>query len=179
MAKIAACIIANNESAHIVRAIKEVKNYVDAIFVVDDNSNDDTAELADKAGADVITISKGRPVDCRNIVDEMASEYDWHLHIDPDEIFDPLFYIDLPEFLKRDHLCYRLPRINLPTAQDYPDYQVRLFKHSSLVKWINYPHNVLYSIEKEIPVDQIDCITLNDYHIVHLKRRTDLRRAWW
>jgi len=49
-----AIIPAYNESEHIVGVIYEAKKYVDQVIVIDDGSYDNTAELADVAGALVV-----------------------------------------------------------------------------------------------------------------------------
>ncbi len=64
--KTAAVIAAYNEEKHIQAVVKETKNYVDTVIVVDDGSKDDTATLAKQAGAKVlrhaINLQKGAAV---------------------------------------------------------------------------------------------------------------------
>ena len=55
MPKITAVIPAYNEASRIVKTLNQVKSYVDEIIVVDDASEDNTAELAVKNGATVFT----------------------------------------------------------------------------------------------------------------------------
>ncbi len=50
-----ACIPAYNEESHIESLVKSAKNYVDSVIVCDDGSTDDTASMAKKAGAIVIS----------------------------------------------------------------------------------------------------------------------------
>ena len=56
-----ACIPAYNEELHIESLIKSAQNHVDAVVVCDDGSTDNTANIAKKAGAVVIShkINKG------------------------------------------------------------------------------------------------------------------------
>ena len=49
------CIPAYNEESHIENLVKLAKNYVDSVIVCDDCSTDDTANIAKKAGAVVIS----------------------------------------------------------------------------------------------------------------------------
>jgi len=49
------CIPAHNEESHIENLVKLAKNYVDSVIVCDDCSTDDTANIAKKAGAVVIS----------------------------------------------------------------------------------------------------------------------------
>jgi glycosyltransferase involved in cell wall biosynthesis len=56
-----ACIPAYNEECHIERLVQSAKNHVDSVVVCDDGSTDNTANIAKKAGAVVIShkINKG------------------------------------------------------------------------------------------------------------------------
>jgi len=50
-----ACIPAYNEESHIESLVKSAKNHVDSVVVCDDGSTDNTANIAKKAGAIVIS----------------------------------------------------------------------------------------------------------------------------
>jgi len=50
-----ACIPAYNEESHIENLVTSAMNYVDSVIVCDDGSTDDTAKIAKKAGAIVIS----------------------------------------------------------------------------------------------------------------------------
>ena len=50
-----ACIPAYNEESHIESLVKSAKNHVDSVVVCDDGSTDNTANIAKKAGAVVIS----------------------------------------------------------------------------------------------------------------------------
>jgi glycosyltransferase involved in cell wall biosynthesis len=58
--KVVAIIPAYNEEKRIINVIKKTKKYVDKVIVVDDGSKDKTAEIAKKAGAEVIKYEKNR-----------------------------------------------------------------------------------------------------------------------
>lgn len=58
MVKVAALIAVFNEEETIFEVVKKAQNYVDKVFVVDDGSNDATADRATKAKAVVITNKK-------------------------------------------------------------------------------------------------------------------------
>lgn len=51
--RISAVIPAKDESRNIGKVVKETKRYVDEVLVIDDNSTDDTREVAEAAGARV------------------------------------------------------------------------------------------------------------------------------
>ena len=52
---ILACIPAYNEESHIENLVKSAQSHADSVLVCDDGSTDDTAKLAKKAGATVIS----------------------------------------------------------------------------------------------------------------------------
>ena len=55
-----ACIPTYNEESHIENLIKSAQNFVDSVVVCDDGSTDDTADVAKKAGAIVISHKTNR-----------------------------------------------------------------------------------------------------------------------
>ena len=107
------------------------------------------------------------------------SQADYVLWWDSDEDY-PLEFLERMKAIiqQRPSLCYRFPRINLPTRQNYPDYQVRLFK-PSLCHWERGIHEIL--MYDEHPADQIECRTLDEYPITHkaLSLHTFLQRFRW
>ncbi len=60
MLKVSAVIPAYNEANRIEGTIKEVQQYVDEVIVIDDASDDKTAEISRKIGAKVITHNKNK-----------------------------------------------------------------------------------------------------------------------
>ena len=52
---ITAIMPAYNEEARIGKVVREAKRFVDEVLVIDDNSTDRTAYIAERAGAKVIT----------------------------------------------------------------------------------------------------------------------------
>jgi len=52
--RVCAVIAAYNEAESISRVVQETKKYVDGVFVVDDGSTDNTAEIARENGAEII-----------------------------------------------------------------------------------------------------------------------------
>jgi len=93
------------------------------------------------------------------------SEDDYLLWWDTDEDYPIEFLKNLKTILKeRPALCYRFLRIN-PDMSGYPDYQVRLFRRAEC-RWERPVHEIVVHLTGK-PADQIDCITLNEYPIVH------------
>lgn len=77
-------ILAKNEEKTIEKAIKSAE-FADEILVVDDDSTDNTATLALKAGATILTHSlNGNFADQRNYAQEKAAG-EWVLFLDADE----------------------------------------------------------------------------------------------
>ena len=58
--KIIAVIPCLNEAAYIGDVVGKAIKYVDCVLVIDDGSNDDTSEVARRAGAEVIRHDKRR-----------------------------------------------------------------------------------------------------------------------
>jgi glycosyltransferase involved in cell wall biosynthesis len=97
-------IPAYNEEKNIASVINKSKKYADLVLVVDDGSNDNTAEVADKAGAKVIRYPDNRGkaeamkvgfAECQKLAPEVIVVLDADGQHDPDEI--PLFMSKIDE----------------------------------------------------------------------------------
>ncbi|WP_032139428.1 glycosyltransferase family 2 protein [Rickettsia tamurae] len=84
MAKISAFIITKNEAARIAIAINSVKNIVDEVIVVDNESTDDTVSIAEKLGAKVVIKPWLGYVGQKSFAESLCVN-DWVLNIDADE----------------------------------------------------------------------------------------------
>ena len=144
--KISAVINTFNEERNIVRAINSVK-WADEILVCDMHSDDQTAELAKKSGARVISYKRLDYVEpARNFAISKASN-EWILVLDPDE--------EIPESLKTRliQISYRMgqidyvriPRKNIifgkwiKASMWWPDFNIRFFRKGQ-VKWSEQIH---------------------------------------
>jgi glycosyltransferase involved in cell wall biosynthesis len=131
---VSAVLIAQNEAANIGGALASVA-FCDEIVVVDSGSTDATREIAQAAGARVLTHSPwpGFVVQRNYAVD--AATHDWILALDADERVTPALRDEIEALRVRDFPrdAYRIPRVALYLgrwirATDwYPDPQVRLF----------------------------------------------------
>ncbi len=85
MSSISVCIIAKDERENIERAVASVVDGVDEVLVVDTGSKDDTAAIAERAGARVISYEWQDDFSAaRNFaLDNVSSE--WVLQLDADE----------------------------------------------------------------------------------------------
>lgn len=127
-------LIAQNEAGKIAGALASVA-FCDEIVVVDSGSTDATREIAEAAGARVLTHSPWPGfVAQRNYAVDAAS-HDWILALDADERVTPSLRDEIQALrsgsFARD--AYRIPRVALYLdrwirATDwYPDRQIRLF----------------------------------------------------
>lgn len=103
--KICAVIAARNESDTIGTVIQETKKYVDKVFVVDDGSTDDTAEIAQENGVEVIqhptNRGPGAAVQTGYAV-AIAGGFDYVVQVDADGQHDPRY---IPEMLSVAQGC--------------------------------------------------------------------------
>lgn len=184
---------AKNEEPRIESAIKQFKPYVDAIIVVEDESTDRTAEIAKKYADKVIELDSGSlPTIHQSHLYNTGLrhvETKWILTADCDEVWDAGFLENLKKLIteKPDVPCFRFPRLNLPDGKDFPDYQVRLVK-TEWTYWKGDPHSAPYFRGKkkdsdeifEVLLDQVEGTeTLDNFPILHLPRRKDIKRPWW
>ncbi len=90
--KVCAIIPAYNEEDTIASVVKETREYVDDVFVIDDGSTDNTAEAARKAGAKVLkhVVNRGIGAAQRTGYSVSIKEgYDYIVQIDADMQHDP------------------------------------------------------------------------------------------
>jgi len=98
--KVIAVLPAYNEEKRIKDTILKTKRYVDKIIVVDDGSTDKTAEIAKKAGANVIKYTKNQGVDYASRIgleNAIKMKPDTILFVDADGQLDPKY---IPQFIK-------------------------------------------------------------------------------
>lgn len=200
-------VVAKDEEERIGSVLSTFRPYVDEIVVVEDGSKDRTLEIAEEY-SDLIVHPK--KIDCLHKKSDwvrweeefekvhLCSVYNegqrqvkttWTLSSDCDEIWDPAFVENI-KFLIEKHPhapCFRFPRVNLPYGENYPDYQVRLFK-TQWIDWRHTPHVIPFFVgiqEKsgkkiESPIDGLHGVkTFDQNPIIHLARRQDLKRPWW
>jgi glycosyltransferase involved in cell wall biosynthesis len=133
MPAISATIITRNESANIARAIRSL-SCADEVVVIDDNSTDDTREIAQGLGARVITHRWEGFATQKNFSSEQA-RHDWILGIDADEELDATAQAAILAWKRSDpsaagyqfaRRAQYLGRWILHSGW-YPDYKLRLF----------------------------------------------------
>ena len=83
----AAVIPCLNEARNIGEVVRSVRRFVPTVFVIDDGSRDDTAEMAKQAGAEVIrhTVPQGKGIALQaGWKHALAQGFDWALMLDGD-----------------------------------------------------------------------------------------------
>lgn len=192
--KIAAIILTLNEEERIRDCLLSIRQYVDYILVFDGESNDQTVKVAKEYADQVCSVrfSGSFAVEKNQARKLVPQEYKWILWLDADERFDKGFIKKIKYHIAAaetgEGICFRFPRINLSKPNSWPDYQVRLFRNSRDIEWKGEIHEVPYYVPENVPVDTLDndkrelkmfVYTANDFPILHLPRRSDLKRIWW
>ncbi len=148
MAKISVVINAFNSENSLPEAIASVKNFANEIVVVNQESADDTAEVAKKLGAKVFDHKKVAYVElARNFAISKATG-DWILILDPDEMVPNSLTKKLRDIVKNNKAdYYRISRKNIifgkwmKHSRWWPDYNIRFFKKDN-VTWNEIIHSV-------------------------------------
>jgi len=133
--RLTAIILTLNEAQHVVDCIETLR-FANAVLVFDSNSTDQTVELAQSAGAQVMTRAFDNYADQRNAaLDAVSESADWVLFVDADERVPPALAAEIRESISYpDYAGFRIPRDNYifgrltRGAGWYPDYQTRLLR---------------------------------------------------
>jgi glycosyltransferase involved in cell wall biosynthesis len=133
MTRLSVIVITRNEAANIGDCLDSVA-FADERVVVDDNSDDATAELAAQKGARVVAHPfKGFGAQ-KNYALSLA-QYDWVLSIDADERVSPWLRAEIEAAVGKPGADgYELPRLSSFCGRPmrhsgwYPDYVLRLFR---------------------------------------------------
>jgi len=120
--KLSACTIAKNEEENIAKSIESYKKYVDEIIVVDTGSTDNTREVAEKAGAKVLSFEwKNDFSAAKNFALDNATG-DWIIFLDADEWFEgdcaSQIKKAVSETEKEGHLAVACKLVNLATETE-------------------------------------------------------------
>jgi len=137
---ISAVIIAKNEEAMIGDCLKSLL-WVDEIVVIDNASEDKTAEIVKDSGAKVFSYTKGGFSELRNLGLKKSTS-DWVFYVDADERVGPELRGEIIATIENPKaLAYAIPRENIILGKKmryggwWPDYVKRLFKRSALSSW--------------------------------------------
>ncbi len=150
---ISACIVCRNEADRIIPCLESVR-WVDEVIVLDLESTDGSARIADESGARVFSHP---PVPIVELVRNRAAEEatgDWILVLDPDERVSPGLAARLSSLREREDIdAVVVPRMNIdfghaPTGAVHRyEQQLRMYRRSR-VAWPTFP-NALPDVPEE------------------------------
>ena len=132
--KISLCMIVKNEEINLARCLNSIAGAVDEIIVVDTGSTDQTTQVAQSAGAIVIShVWQDDFSAARNASLEVATG-DWILFLDADEALDPGTGQALRQVIEEENEGYFIKIINLIGAdgsiESSPDLVFRMFRNN-------------------------------------------------
>ena len=143
--KISALILTKDEEEMIDGCLKQL-NFVDQIIVLDQNSQDNTVQIAKQYTRDIIKTQEEAFDKNRNILAKKAKN-DWLLYVDADERLDEDLVKEIKTATRENqYAAYYFPRNNIILGKllrhtgFWTDYVPRLFKRSKLVKWQGKVH---------------------------------------
>jgi glycosyltransferase involved in cell wall biosynthesis len=168
-----------NEEHQIAECMRHHLPYVNYIYVLDGGSTDNTVREANTLANKVVEDrSKDFGDFTTRAIADIPKIYEWVLICDTDERFDPDF-LRLMRPLMENHptTSFRFPRLNLPHAKDYPDYQTRLMRTDKGIVWVNPVHEV--PTLEGVLLSKVSCLTVHKYPIIHKARRDNIKRPWW
>jgi glycosyltransferase involved in cell wall biosynthesis len=191
--KVACILLTLNEEPRIEECLNEWRPHVDFILIVDSQSTDNTVKIAKKIADKVIVRPfSGSFAEEKNFArKQVPKDCGWIAWADVDEKWDPGFLKRLKWLLEHSPVggVIRLPRIVLPDpSKSYPDYQVRVFPNSRDIEWRGKTHEIPYYIPENTRLDNLDAesrekklpiMNADEFPILHLPRRTDMKRSWW
>jgi len=175
-ATITAIIIAKNEEEMLVNCLETVR-WCDEILVIDNNSIDKTAQLAEANGARVVSAKSNNFSELRN-EGLKKSKTDWVFYLDADERVTPKLAQEIQVHVEtNDAQVLRLKRQNIYYGQLVThggwgeDLLERVFMRSALKTWQGQVH--------ESPEYTGQAITLHQelVHLTHRNTRDNLLKS--
>lgn len=134
---LSAVVIAKNEEEMIGKCLRGLK-FADEIIVLNNESTDRTAPIAQKNGAKVFSVPGCDFSYLRNMAREKASG-EWLLYIDADEIVTPQLAAEIIKSITTasENIAFSLRRKNNYLGTDWSgdEHMVRLFRKSFLLGW--------------------------------------------
>lgn len=143
--KVSVIILTLNEQENICECLESV-SWADEKIVIDAGSVDKTAAIARRFSALVFT-NKFLDFSRQRNFGLSKAKGDWVFYLDADERVSPKLVLEIKEKIKSaDFTSYKIPRLNIFFGKLmkhggwYPDYQHRLFRKDSLIKWVGLVH---------------------------------------
>ena len=150
MPTIGISMIAHNEERQIANALHS-SMFADDIVVVDCESTDNTAKIVKNfTRARLFSRPNNRNLNVNKSFGFEQLKTDWIFYLDPDEIITPQLADEIRQAISSDnYAAYKLPRRNiffgrwLAYGSQYPDTQLRLFKHGKASFANKHVHEML------------------------------------
>lgn len=146
--KLSVVVNAQDEERDLPSCLASVKTLADETIVIDQSSIDNTAQIAKRAGAKVVSHERVKYVELARNFGISKAVNGWVLILDPDEEITSALSQRIKAIIKDPQAdYYRIPRKNIifgkwiKHALWWPDYQVRLFKKGK-VSWPEIIHSV-------------------------------------
>jgi (heptosyl)LPS beta-1,4-glucosyltransferase len=164
--KLVGIILTYNEAAHVVACIQSLR-FADQIIVFDSLSTDDTVQLAQANGAQVIQRRFDNYAGQRNAaLDAVEGSAEWVLFVDADERVTPELAAEIRTVLDDPaYAGWRIPRHNFifgkvtRGAGWYPDFQTRLLR----VGMVRY--DPTWQVHERVLLDRAEGTLQN--HFIH------------
>lgn len=161
--KLTVVILTLNESIHIARAIKNVKDVADHIVVLDSYSDDNTIEIADTLGAEILYRKFDNYKNQRQFaIDYCKDKTEWMLFLDADEYLTRELKNEISLAINEDkyvgyYMAFRMIFMGkwIKYGGYYPTYILRLFKP-------RYAH-VNREINEHVKVLGLTTVLKNDF----------------
>jgi len=135
-----AVILTKNSADTLENCLSSIK-WIEEIIVIDENSSDNTLEIAKKYEAEVIETNDSNFSNKRNLGAEKCLA-DWIFYIDADEkVTNELKNEILSSIKTSKYSGYAIPRKNILLGHEMkhggwsPDYVLRLIRRKSLISW--------------------------------------------
>ncbi len=192
--KVVVAILAKNEEKLIVETLEYIHNANKdlSIYVFDDLSRDDTIEMiktSKLANLVEFRVHQKSFADKKNFIYnhlQTNTDYEWVINYDVDEQYDRSLLENVEKMtagMNEEVKGIRLPRINLPFGNAYPDWQVRVLRLTDDVQWVGETHEVPHYREADgqsVSLHANYNYTIRNMPILHLARnRPDDPRPWW
>ncbi|MCJ7792459.1 MAG: glycosyltransferase family 2 protein [Candidatus Marinimicrobia bacterium] len=141
--KLSVVIITRNEAKNIAACLQSVQ-WADEVILVDSGSTDKTREIAQKAGAKIISLPFKELAFAQWRNEGLkAAKGKWLLYVDADERVTPELKKEIETLIKGkpDVAAYQIPRRNYYLGKEvryggaWPNYVKRLFLREKLKRW--------------------------------------------
>ena len=143
-------VYARNDEHNIQRAMESALALTSAVVLVDIGSTDKTAEIAKKAGAQIMALKPSPYVELVRMEGIAHVKTDWIFILDSDEVITQNIAAEILKVVgdRLQATSYRIPRKNIFGKSKWlnhggwwPDLQTRLIKRSALVDWPSVIHS--------------------------------------